>query len=34
MPDAHSFVPPLMYQAVLPYLGEEIASRELTIPPP
>ncbi len=34
MPDAHSFVPQLMYLAVLPYLGEEIARRELTIPPP
>ncbi len=34
MPDAHSFVPQLMYLAVLPYLGEEIAARELTIPPP
>ena len=28
------FVPELMYIAVLPYLGEEIAERELTMPPP
>jgi AcrR family transcriptional regulator len=30
----HTIVPELMYTAVLPYLGEEAASRELTIPPP
>jgi AcrR family transcriptional regulator len=34
MPDAHSFVPQLMYLAVLPYLGEEEARKELSIPPP
>lgn len=28
------FVPETMYLAVLPYLGEEAARRELTIPPP
>jgi len=27
-------VPELMYGAVRPYLGEEAARRELTIPPP
>jgi AcrR family transcriptional regulator len=33
-PDAHSFVPQLMYLAVLPYLGEEEARKELCIPRP
>jgi AcrR family transcriptional regulator len=28
------FVPELMYLAVLPYLGEQVAARELTMPPP
>jgi AcrR family transcriptional regulator len=28
------FVPELMFLAVLPYLGEEVAARELVIPPP
>ena len=32
--DPHEFVPELMYMAVLPYLGEECAARELTVPPP
>jgi AcrR family transcriptional regulator len=32
--EPYEFVPQVMYLAVLPYLGEEIASRELTIPPP
>lgn len=31
---AYDFVPRLMYLAVLPYLGEEAAVRELTLPPP
>ncbi|HEX3361797.1 MAG TPA: TetR/AcrR family transcriptional regulator [Solirubrobacterales bacterium] len=31
---ARSFVPQLMYLAVLPYRGEEAAARELSIPPP
>jgi hypothetical protein len=30
----HSFVPQLMYLAVLPYLGEEVARRELSIQRP
>jgi AcrR family transcriptional regulator len=32
--DVDSFVPELMYVAVRPYLGHEIAQEELTIPPP
>lgn len=32
--DPLSFVPEMMYLAVRPYLGEEAARRELTIPPP
>lgn len=32
--DPYEFVPELMYLAVRPYLGEEAAARELTIPPP
>ncbi len=31
---AYEYVPRLMYLAVLPYLGEEAAARELTMPPP
>lgn len=31
---AESFVPELMYVAVRPYLGDEAAREELTIPPP
>jgi AcrR family transcriptional regulator len=31
---AYEFVPELMYLAVLPYLGEEVAARELTMPRP
>jgi AcrR family transcriptional regulator len=30
----YELVPELMYLAVLPYLGEELAARELTLPPP
>jgi AcrR family transcriptional regulator len=33
-PDPWLFVPELMYLAVRPYLGEELAQRELAIPPP
>jgi AcrR family transcriptional regulator len=32
--DPYEFIPELMYLAVLPYLGEEAAKRELTIRPP
>ena len=32
--DLISLVPEMMYLAVRPYLGEEVARRELTIPPP
>ncbi len=32
--DPFAFIPELMYVAVLPYLGEEIAKKELTMPPP
>lgn len=32
--DFYALVPQLMYLAVLPYLGEKAAARELTIPPP
>jgi AcrR family transcriptional regulator len=32
--DPYQFVPDLMYLAVLPYLGEEEAAKELSIPPP
>lgn len=32
--DVDSFVPELMYVAVRPYLGHEIAQEELSIPPP
>jgi AcrR family transcriptional regulator len=32
--DPYAFVPEMMYLAVLPYLGEEAARRELTMPPP
>jgi AcrR family transcriptional regulator len=32
--DPFAFIPELMYMAVLPYLGEEIAKKELTMPPP
>jgi AcrR family transcriptional regulator len=32
--DPFAFIPELMYMAVLPYLGEEIAEKELTMPPP
>lgn len=32
--DIDSFVPELMYVAVRPYLGHEVAQEELTIPPP
>jgi AcrR family transcriptional regulator len=31
---AYEFVPQLMYLAVLPYLGEKAAKKELTMPPP
>jgi AcrR family transcriptional regulator len=31
---AESFVPELMYVAVRPYLGDEVAREELSIPPP
>lgn len=34
MPPEAEIVPPLMSMAVLPYLGEEAAEEELTIPPP
>lgn len=33
-PDPHSFVPEMMYLAVRPYLGEQVARRELTMPRP
>jgi AcrR family transcriptional regulator len=33
-PSPREFIPELMYLAVLPYLGEEAARRELTMPPP
>jgi AcrR family transcriptional regulator len=33
-PSPREFIPELMYLAVLPYLGEEAAQRELTMPPP
>jgi hypothetical protein len=33
-PDPREFIPELMYLAVLPYLGEDAARRELTMPPP
>jgi AcrR family transcriptional regulator len=32
--DPQQFIPELMYLAVRPYLGEEAARRELTMPPP
>jgi AcrR family transcriptional regulator len=32
--DPRAFIPELMYLAVLPYLGEEAARRELTMPEP
>jgi hypothetical protein len=32
--DPVAAVPEMMYLAVRPYLGEEAARRELTIPPP
>jgi AcrR family transcriptional regulator len=32
--DPYKFIPELMYLAVLPYLGEEAARRELTMPAP
>jgi len=32
--EPHKFVPQLMYLAVLPYLGPEVAAAELRIPPP
>jgi hypothetical protein len=32
--DPRAFIPELMYLAVLPYLGEEAARRELTMPAP
>jgi AcrR family transcriptional regulator len=32
--DPRKYIPELMYLAVLPYLGEEAAQRELTMPPP
>jgi AcrR family transcriptional regulator len=34
VPDPQEVVPELMYTAVLPYLGEEAAREELTMPPP
>lgn len=34
MPPEEEIVPSLMYMAVLPYLGEEAALEELSIPPP
>ncbi len=34
MPAESEIVPPLMYMAVLPYLGEEAARAELEAPPP
>ncbi len=34
LPPEEEIIPQLMYTAVLPYLGEEAAQRELTIPPP
>lgn len=33
LPDPREVVPELMYMAVLPYLGEEAAREELTVPP-
>lgn len=33
-PNPYDFVPELMYLAVRPYLGEEAAQRELTMPRP
>jgi AcrR family transcriptional regulator len=32
--EPQEFIAPMMYLAVLPYLGEEAAARELTMPPP
>lgn len=32
--EPHQFIPEMMYLAVLPYLGEEAARRELTMPRP
>jgi AcrR family transcriptional regulator len=32
--DPHQYIPEMMYLAVLPYLGEEAAKRELTMPRP
>jgi AcrR family transcriptional regulator len=32
--EAESYIPDLMYLAVRPYLGHEVASEELSIPPP
>ncbi len=34
MPPEEEIVPPLMYVTVLPYLGEEAAREELSMPPP
>jgi hypothetical protein len=34
IPPEPKIVPQLMYGAVLPYLGPEVAKEELTIPPP
>lgn len=34
LPEAQEIIPQLMYSAVLPYLGEEAAAEELTMPAP